>query len=61
MADQGNLMLVARKPDDRVEVTLEQLESLLELLHDGDVTTAKMWLVAAIHQGKKDIRERSHK
>jgi hypothetical protein len=58
MGEQGHLTLVA---DDhvqgKVEVTIEQLEALLGTLKDGDVATAKMWLVAAIHQGKKDLRD----
>jgi hypothetical protein len=58
MAEQGNLMSVAHKPDDRVEVTIEQLRDLLEVLVAGNVDDAKRWLVAAIYQGKKDLRER---
>jgi hypothetical protein len=52
-------MLIAHKPDDdKVEVTIEQLQALLEVLIAGDINTAKMWLMAAIHQGEKDLRER---
>lgn len=44
---------MAHKPEDRVGVTIEQLQHLLEVLIAGDVNTAKMWLMAAINQGKR--------
>jgi hypothetical protein len=51
-------MFVARKPDDdRVEIRLSQLRELLEVLIANDVDTAKMWLMAAIRQGKEDLRK----
>jgi hypothetical protein len=51
-------MLIAHRPDnDKVEVTIQQVLQLLEMLCANDIPTAKMWLVGAIHQGKKDIRE----
>jgi hypothetical protein len=43
--------------DEKVEVTIEQLQSLLEVICANDIRTAKEWLVNAIHQGKKDLRE----
>jgi hypothetical protein len=44
--------------DQKVGVTIEQLQHLLEVVCANDVRTAKEWLVNAIHQGKKDLRER---
>lgn len=43
--------------DEKVEVTIEQLQELLSVIIAGDTDTAKRWLMAAIHQGKKDLRE----
>lgn len=59
MAEQGHLMLVAHTPgDDRVEVTIEQLEHLLSTIRDGQYDIAIMWLMAAIRQAKQDVRDR---
>jgi hypothetical protein len=56
--EQGHLTLVDTKPaDSRVEVTIEQLEHLLDEIKLGHTDVAIMWLTAAIRQAKKDIRE----
>jgi hypothetical protein len=44
-------------PEPKVEVTIEQLEHLLEEIKLGHTDVAIIWLMAAIRQAKKDIRE----
>lgn len=52
------MMAIAHKPDEqRIETTVEQLRHLLECLIANDVETAKMWLMAAIQQAKRDLRD----
>jgi hypothetical protein len=44
--------------DEKVEVTIEQLEHLLSTIRDKQYDVAIMWLMAAIRQAKQDVRER---
>jgi hypothetical protein len=53
------MSLLDQQPQpQKVEITIEQLQSLLEVLIAGDVNTAKMWLMAAIRQAKQDVRKK---